>query len=315
LRLQHSRLREHVPAVLRNPALRVGDNSCGCSMIGLTCSYGKGSILNNKLENQMKTLASIFVIVVFGSCNTVEFSPNLIKEFSIQSVSNGGNYTIKVGLPENYGSKTQKYAAIYVLDGEENFEFVAEHCKEISSGYSTSNVLVVSIGYGNDRTLDYTPTKASEGGGGAEKFMLFIKNELVPRIENDFGADTLRKNRTILGHSFGGLLCTYAFTNYNNVFGNYIILSPSIWYDNEIMLKLEQNNRDVNKNNHQVVFMGLGELESDGRMLAPYSAFFQRLQNNYPGIQIKSHIEPELYHRGSEHPNMIEGLNFYFQNR
>ena len=148
------------------------------------------------------------------------------------------------------------------MDGEENFDFVAENCKKISSDFATSNVLVVGIGYGNDRSVDYTPTKADEGGGGAEKFMLFIKNELIPEMESDYGADTSRKSRTILGHSFGGLAGAYAFTNHNNVFGNYIILSPSIWYDNEIMLRLEQENRSINKNNHQLVFLGLGEMEN-----------------------------------------------------
>ena len=99
---------------------------------------------------------------------------------------------------------------------------------------------MVSIGYGYDRALDYTPTKAKEGDGGADKFMAFIKDELIPKMELDFGADTLRKNRIIIGHSFGGLFAAYAFTNYNNVFGNYIMLSPSLWYDNEILFQMEQ---------------------------------------------------------------------------
>ena len=105
--------------------------------------------------------------------------------------------------------------AIYVLDGEENFDFVAENCNRISGEFATSNVLVVSIGYGNDRAVDYTPVEggggAVNGGGGAEKFMLFIKNELIPEMENEYGADSSRINRTILGHSFGGLFGAYAF--------------------------------------------------------------------------------------------------------
>ena len=262
----------------------------------------------------MKILIPIFLIIVIAGCKKEEFNPELTKEFSIQSISNGANYTIKVGMPDNYSPSTQKYAAIYVLDGEENFDFVAEKCKEISSDFSASNILVVSIGYGNDRAVDYTPSVADEGDGGAEKFMLFVKNELIPKMENEFGADTLRNNRIILGHSFGGLCVAYAFTNFNNVFGNYIMLSPSLWYDNEIMLRLEQDNSKVNSNNHQLVFMGLGQLENEGRMFAPYQAFYQRLKNNYPGIQIISHFEPNLDHMGSKKPNIIEGLNFYFQN-
>ena len=267
----------------------------------------------------MNKIFLILLVLVIASCTKEEFSPNLTKEFSILSTSNGATYDIQVALPQNYNSETQSYAVIYLLDGEENFDFVAENCSKISRGLATDNVLVVGIGYGNDREMDYTPSKGGggpvKGGGGAEKFMLFIKDELIPKIESDYRADASRENRTILGHSFGGLLTTYAFTNHNNVFGNYIILSPSLWYDDEIMFKLEQENRNLNQNNPQLVFMGLGELENSGQMLAPFQAFFMRLQNNYPDMVIKSHLEPHLNHRGSQNPNIIEGLNFYFQNR
>ena len=263
----------------------------------------------------MKKLIPILLIVAFVSCKKEKFSTTLTKSFSIQSVSNGANYIINVALPDDYHPESRKYATVYVLDGEENFDFVAVNCKKISSELSTTNILVVSIGYGNDRSVDYTPTKATEGKGGADKFMQFIKQELIPKMESDYGADTLRKNRIILGHSFGGLAAAYAFTNYNNVFGNYIILSPSIWYDNEIILKLEKQNRALNCNNHQLVFIGLGELENMGRMLAPFEAFFQCLKNNYADIQIIHHLEPHLDHRGSENPSILKGLNFYFHNR
>lgn len=267
----------------------------------------------------MKNLIYVLFILLLASCKKEVFSPALTKEFSIQSTSNGAKYDIKVALPQNYSPDSQKYATIYVLDGEEDFDFVADKCSSISSDFGTSNVLVVSIGYGNDRAVDYTPVKggggAVTGGGGAEKFMLFIKNELIPEMENKYGADTLRRNRTILGHSFGGLFSAYAFTNYNNVFGNYIMLSPSLWYDNEITFRLEQEHRNVNKNNHQLVFLGLGEMENAGQMLAPFTAFIQLLETNYPDMKIMSHTAPKLNHLGSKKPNIIEGLNFYFQNR
>lgn len=263
----------------------------------------------------MKNLLPILLVLFIASCKKDELNPDQTKAFSIQSTSTGANYAIKVALPDNYEPSTQTYATIYVLDGEDNFEYVAIKSKEASNDYSTSNVLVVSIGYGNDRTVDYTPSIANEGGGGAEKFMHFIKDELIPKMESDYAADTLRKNRVILGHSFGGLLAAYAFTNFNDVFGNYLMLSPSLWYDNEIMLKLEQDNRDNNNNADQLVFMGLGGLESSGRMMAPFEAFYQRLQNNYTSIKITRHIEPHLEHMGSKNPNIQEGLNFYFQSR
>lgn len=263
----------------------------------------------------MKKFIPLLFLFVIASCQKEEFSAELTESFSIESTSSGANYPIKVALPENYSPEAQTYATIYLLDGEQDFGFVAENCKKISHNLSTSNVLVVSIGYGNNRADDYTPTKANEGGGGAEKFMQFIENELIPRIESEYAVDTLRSSRTILGHSFGGLLGAYAFTNHNSVFGNYLMLSPSIWYDNEIMLSLEQENREFNSVSQQLVFLGLGQLENQGRMLAPFEAFYQQLRDNYSNLGIQRHLEPHLGHMGSKNPNILKGLNFYFLNR
>lgn len=273
------------------------------------------SILNNYKIQKMKTLMPLLFLLIIASCKKEEFDFKLTKEFSIQSKINDGNYKITVGLPENYDPSTQKYATIYVLDGDDNFDLVAEKCKTLSQDYATSNVLVVGIGYGYDRAIDFTPTKANEGGGGADKFLQFIEKELIPQMELDYGADSSRNNRIILGHSFGGLLASYAFTNYNNVFGNYLILSPSIWYDNEIILQKEQDNRSNNQESQHLVFMGLGELENSGRMLAPFDAFYQRLKNNYPAIKLSKHIEPQLNHQGSKNPNITEALTYYFKNK
>lgn len=256
----------------------------------------------------------MLLIILIASCKKEQLDQKLVKEFSIQSTSSGANYKIKVALPDNY-NPLQKYATVYVLDGDENLSFVAQNSRRISADLGTSNVLVVSIGYGNNRTVDYTPTKAAEGEGGAEKFMMFIKNDLIPKVETEYEADSSRKNRVILGHSFGGLFASYAFANHNEVFGNYIMLSPSLWYDNEVILTMEKQNRNVNRANQQLVFMGLGELENEGRMHAPFMAFYQTLKNNYPAIKITRHLEPQLDHMGSKDPNILAGLKFYFQNR
>ena len=262
----------------------------------------------------MKKLIALSLILVFASCKKENLDPNLIKEFDIQSTEASANYHIKIALPENYDPSKHKYASIYLLDGDDNFNFVADNCKKISQAHSTSNIVVVSIGYGNDRAFDYTPSKVEKGSGGGDNFMKFLATELIPQIESDFGVDTVRSSRIILGHSYGGLLAAYAFTNFNQVFGNYIMLSPSLWYDNELLLRLENEHRDANKNVNQLVYLGMGALESSGRMLAPFEAFRLRMQNYYNNIHLKSHIEPQLDHLGSKNPNIVEALNFYFQN-
>lgn len=256
-----------------------------------------------------------FMMFTMGSCQVEVFSPSLIRTFTLQSAANGATYEIKVGLPDNYNASTEKYSTIYVLDGEQNFDFVANHCKTISDNNATQNVVVVSIGYGQDRSIDYTPTQISSNTGGAAQFLDFIETQLIPRMEQDFNVDTTRNSRVILGHSYGGLFGACVLAVNNKLFGNYILLSPSIWFDNEVSLLLEKSYREINKDKEQLVFLGVGELENMGRMQAPFEAFYQTLFDNYTHIKLSKSLEKHLDHVGSKNPNIIKGLNYYFQNR
>jgi predicted alpha/beta superfamily hydrolase len=260
-------------------------------------------------------LVASMMLLLLQSCSEEQFDPGLIREFSIQSDHSGALYAIKVGLPENYNSSSESYSTIYVLDGEENFDFVANHCREIARRSGAKNVLVVSIGYGNDRSFDYTPTKVSSITGGGAQFLEFIESQLVPAVEQDFRAETTRESRVILGHSYGGLFGACALAVNNDLFGNYILLSPSVWFDNEVALQLENQYRTLNKNTHQLVFLGIGELENSGRMQAPFEAFYQVLRDNYTDLTLGKNREANLTHLASRDPNIIKGLNFYFQNR
>ena len=263
-----------------------------------------------------RLFASSVIMLVFllNSCTKEVFNSGVKKEFTLQSVANGANYDIMVGLPANYNA-SEKYATIYLLDGKEIFDFTANKCKEISNKHSVKNVLVVSIGYGKDRSIDYTPTTVSAVTGGAPQFLNFIETQLIPKIEQDYGADTTRASRVILGHSYGGLFGGYAYSVNNKVFGNYILLSPSFWFDNLVALQMEKDNRPVNKNNNQLVFMGIGEAENAGRMQAPFESFYQTLRDDCSDIKISKNVEKNLDHLGSRNPNIVAGLNYYFQNR
>lgn len=258
---------------------------------------------------------AIILLSFLVSCRKEIFSAELTREFSIQSTANGATYDIKVGLPVNYDPGTEKYATIYVLDGEEDFDFVSNQCKTITDKNAVTNVLVVVIGYGKDRSIDYTPTKISSVTGGAPEFLNFIKTQLIPEIEAQFGVDTARSSRVILGHSYGGLFGANAFCSDNELFGNYILLSPSLWFDNLISLQLEKDYREQNKDRSQLVFMGIGAAENLGRMQAPFEAFYEILRDNYSSIQLAKNREKDLDHMGSKNPNIIKGLNYYFQNR
>lgn len=263
-------------------------------------------------------LASILILAFFfTSCAEKEpIDPTLTQqEFSIRSSINGANYKIKVGLPIDYDSSTKRHATVYVLDGENDFGFVANRCKEIASSLATTSVVVVSIGYGRNRSIDYTPTKMSSGTGGGPEFLKFIEDQLIPKIEANYRVDTTRNSRVIIGHSYGGLFGAYAFCTNNQVFGNYLLLSPSLWFDSKVSAQFEKANRDQIKNHDQLVFMGIGGAEGQDQMLEPFEEFYQTLQDNYTYTKLAKNIEQNESHMGSKNPNIVKGLNYYFQNR
>ena len=70
----------------------------------------------------MKKLIFSLSVLFLTSCKKGVLSPDLTKPFSILSTSNGARNNIKVALPPDSSPETQKYTAIYVLDGEEKFK-------------------------------------------------------------------------------------------------------------------------------------------------------------------------------------------------
>jgi predicted alpha/beta superfamily hydrolase len=261
-----------------------------------------------------KILALTLVLFIAVSCKKKVSEPEFVRTFTVEATGYSAAYVIKVALPLNYDPQ-KKYPTLYILDGDENFDFVADKCNKLSQKYATNNALVISIGYGRNRAMDYTPTKADQGDGGAPEFMNFIETDLIPRVEKEVSADTTRSSRVILGHSFGGLFAAYAFSKQNQVFGNYIMLSPSLWYDDEVLLQYEGENREHMKDKKQLVFLGIGELENAGRMQAPFEAFYQRLLKYGSGMKLLKNSVPYLDHVGSKNPNIELALDFYFQNK
>lgn len=109
--------------------------------------------------------------------------------------------------------------------------------------------LVVGIGYASGdpvdldaRALDYTPPtrcnpcdKLSPRHGGADRFLDFIEQELLPVLGRMFPLDPSR--RTLFGHSYGGLCTLHTLLSRPALFSRYWAASPSVWFDDAAILK------------------------------------------------------------------------------
>ena len=174
--------------------------------------------------------------------NKKPFVLGVIEE--IQSSQLGEKRTINIYLPEGYKQDdTTKYPVIYLLDGSagEDFIHIAGLIQFNSLDWIKRVPKSIVVGIANvvrQRDLTYPTTieadkKKFPAAGHSNKFIAFIEKELQPFIEKNYKTNTLK---TIIGHSLGGLLATEILFTKPNLFNKYIILSPSLWWDNGSLL-------------------------------------------------------------------------------
>jgi len=156
---------------------------------------------------------------------------------------------IWIHTPEDF-NESEHYPVIYVLDANSNFYAVVGMLKRLLP-WKLPKSIVVGI-RNTDRTRDFTPThvpfhrsRKSETSGGASNFMEFVNKELKPYINKTYPTENLN---TVIGHSLAGLFVLYAYLNNEAVFDHYIAIDPSLWWDNENLVKASQDH--INNNNY-----------------------------------------------------------------
>jgi uncharacterized protein len=79
---------------------------------------------------------------------------------------------------------------------------------------------------------------------------------LQPYIENKYKGNT---SRTIIGQSLGGLLATEILLKKPALFNQYIIVSPSLWWDNGSLLNQPSSIVMDNYTNETAIYIGVGK--------------------------------------------------------
>jgi len=192
---------------------------------------------------------AFFTASTFGQANRMEEEENS-KPFvlgqidEIQSKVLAEKRMLNIYLPDNYNPEDSiQYPVIYLLDGSANEDFIHIVGLVQFNSFEWVNQLPKSIvvGIANvDRKRDFTfPTtieddrKAFPTAGHSDKFIMFLETELKPFISRKFKTN---KSATLIGESLGGLLATEILFKKPALFNKYIIVSPSLWWDNGSLL-------------------------------------------------------------------------------
>ena len=218
---------------------------------------------------KQKTLLLVTLLIAFSTLaqnipkkiNESDFS--IGKTVQIKSTILKEDRTLNIYFPASYDiDKSKKYPVIYLLDGSKDEDFI--HIAGIVQfgSFPWINMLpeAIVVGIGNvDRKRDFTYPSSIEidqkefpTSGKSEKFIQFLKKELLPFIDTNYRTTN---SKTLIGQSLGGLLATEVLFKTPNLFNNYIIVSPSLWWDAEKLLTFTP----VKYNTKKSIYIAVGK--------------------------------------------------------
>ena len=150
-----------------------------------------------------------------------------IETFSLNSTNTGTTFQVKVYMPYNYNpGRDEAYPTAYFHDG---YEYITLGSADIvlNNLINTNildNIIVVFV-KPNNRNEEYA-------GSLRNQYRMFIVEELVPYIDNNYNTISEAVGRAVCGTSFGGNISTLIAYNHPDVFGNCGLHSAAFWPNN-----------------------------------------------------------------------------------
>jgi len=294
----------------------------------------------------MKRYFTLLVLLIIYSCKQTtdkkgiitdkEEIVDTIKQYTasrLYSKSVGDTFSISINLPKGYNKLQQRnYPIVYLLDANIYFDILATTLNKYADLGLAPDVILVGIGYKDFQAMDSLrnrddtyPTAIPEYemsiSGGADKFLAFINNELIPQMDKKYKTDTSR--RILMGHSLGGYFTAYAMLQdlqgNSKGFSSYIAASPSIHFNKYYLLNRFEEIKVQSGSRKIKAYFTFGGLEDDedkddpGMMknkdvLSQLSTLFSNKHSNQ--LIFKSDMFSNLGHMDTQMPTFIKGLQW-----
>jgi predicted alpha/beta superfamily hydrolase len=200
---------------------------------------------------------------------------------TITSTVLGEERRLIVGLPQGYEGGSQHYPVMYLLDGGGHFHHTTGITQFLANQGRMPQMIVVAIPNTN-RTRDLTPAPGEDSerfptAGGADDFLSFIADELVPWVNDNFRTADYS---VLVGHSFGGLFANYALLTRPEAFNAYVSISPSLWWNDRSLVEEARNTVEQQPWSGRYLYMTMGD--EGGDMLPAAAAFTSVLKASPP---------------------------------
>ena len=180
----------------------------------------------------LNLIAVLGMLVVQDGGQSVEIA----RSYRIPSKVLAETRVIDVSLPLSYSTdSSRRYPVLIVLDGDFEQQIAATTARFYAETSQIPELIVVGVRNTN-RGRDLTPALRPDfpappevpQAGGADNFLDFVGDELLPYIDRRYRTAPLR---VLVGHSLGGLFAVYTLGHRPALFTGYIVMEPSVWWN------------------------------------------------------------------------------------
>lgn len=232
----------------------------------------------------MKNFGIIFLLCFSASTAFAQNADYGSTTNSYQVMSeNEQNYVLKITLPKDFDPQ-KTYKSLYYLDAWWLAESVLGAHALLSITEQIEDVVLIGVSvdgslrdWNVQRTIDFTPsiytmpiTQNSGTGenaipldstttGGAKAFADFLSTSVIGFMEDKH--PNLSASRALLGHSFGGLFGFYLLQNRPELFTEYLMVSPALWWNKPEMLQESMFEQFARLDSPIKLFLAYGETE------------------------------------------------------
>ena len=180
--------------------------------------------------------------------------------------------TLLIATPSGYDQGTERYPVLYLLDAEDNFVQTAGIAGSLDAADRIPPMLIVGI-VNTQRVRDLTTPTEDEienrfhpGNGGADRFLEFIKAELIPFVDQHYRT---RPYKVLVGHSAGGFFALHVLASNPQMFNAYIAIDPMLSWNHESPLsRIETMFEDTKELNSDLYVTASGEAGVTHRLCA-----------------------------------------------
>ncbi len=267
-----------------------------------------------------------------GNADDSQWSAVAVYKHQFSSKELGQDLRLTISLPSTYGSSDERFGVVYYLDPFIQGGTIREIVHMLAGSQELPQLITVGIGpevdsvpaWYRQRVFLFTPTQSDtyldygvqrSWGGGSREFLRSIEDEIIPLVDKNYR--TRKGERTLFGHSLGGLFAFFTLLEKTNLFQGYVISDPSMKWDNSLLERLEHEYATRNDAMSARVFISVSRGtvdEDDPDALLTVSLSRMMEERNYQGLAISRRILEDETHASVVPTAFTKGLRFIYSN-